>query len=223
MAPRSLGRTLSESPLRLDAPVLGNAAAVLGAADPRLGRLLEANGLPPLWSRDEGFPTLVKIILEQQVSLDSAAAAFANLVDAITKVEPATFLDLDDDELKTIGFSRQKAEYCRGIAAQLIDGSLELNALGTIADDEVRNVLTALKGIGPWTADVYLLFPLARPDVWPRGDRALVVSMAESLPLLEIPSYEEAEQIAQQWRPWRSVAARVLWHAYLSNRGRSLD
>jgi DNA-3-methyladenine glycosylase II len=90
-------------------------------------------------------------------------------------------------------------------------------------DEAAREYLTAVRGIGPWTGDVYLLFALRRPDVWPNGDRALVVAMAENLPLPAPPSYDEAREIADQWRPWRSVAARMLWHAYLLKRGRSLD
>jgi DNA-3-methyladenine glycosylase II len=164
----------------------------------------------------------VKIVLEQQVSLASAAAAYANLERAIGAVEPARFLTLDDQTLKDIGFSRQKAGYCRGLAAGLLDGSLDLRLLPEMGDDEARSYLTSIKGIGPWTAEVYLLFAVQRPDSWPMGDRALVVSMAESLPLDQIPSYAAAGEIAQGWRPWRSVAARMLWHAYLSKRGRSL-
>jgi DNA-3-methyladenine glycosylase II len=216
-----LGRTLSK-PLGLDELGLAHAASELAAVDSRLALLLDENGLPPLWGRNFGFSTLVKIVLEQQVSLDSAAAAFANLEAAIL-VEPESYLRLDDAELKTIGFSRQKAGYCRGIAAQLIDGSLDLDSLALLPDEQAHRVLTAIRGIGPWTADVYLLFALRRPDVWPMGDRALVVSMAESLPLDEIPSYDEAAVVADLWRPWRSVAARMLWHAYLKKRGRSPD
>ena len=216
-----MGRTLSK-PQGLDKRSLAHAAAELAAVDPRLARLLDENQAPPVWGREGGFSTLVKIILEQQVSLDSAAAAFANLEAAIA-LDPESFLTLDDAELKTIGFSRQKTGYCRGIAAQLIDKSLDLDSLATLPDEEAHHVLTTIKGIGPWTADVYLLFALRRPDVWPMGDRALVVSMAESLPLDEVPSYDDAAVIAEQWRPWRSVAARMLWHSYLKNRGRSLD
>ncbi len=175
-----------------------------------------------MWARDGGFPTLVKIILEQQVSLDSAAAAFANLEAAIGAVAPAAFLRLDDAELKKIGFSRQKAGYCRGIASGIIDGSIDLDVLDDMDDRSAHSYLTSIRGIGPWTADVYLLFALRRPDVWPMGDRALVVSMAEHLPLEEVPSYDEAGAIAAAWQPWRSVAARMLWHAYLAKRGRSL-
>ena len=197
-------------------------AEALASTDPRLGKLYTANGAPPLWGREGGFPTLVKIVLEQQVSLDSAAAAFANLQSVLGSVGPEGFRGLDDTQLKTIGFSRQKAGYCRGIASGVLDGSIDLDELDSLNDETAHERLTAIKGIGPWTADVYLLFVLRRPDVWPTGDRALVVSMAESLPLDEIPSYTDADVLAAAWHPWRSVAARMLWHSYLLKRGRSL-
>jgi DNA-3-methyladenine glycosylase II len=185
--------------------------------------LLDRNGPPPIWARPEGFPTLVKIVLEQQVSLDSAAAAYAKLETALGDVTPVRFLRLGDAELKRIGFSRQKAGYCRGLAKGIIDDTIDLQNLRSLDDAAARRELLAIRGIGPWTADVYLLFALQRPDVWPIGDRALVVSMAENLPLAEVPTYEEAATTAEQWRPWRSVAARLLWHAYLVRRGRKLD
>jgi DNA-3-methyladenine glycosylase II len=201
---------------------LAKGVAALSERDDRFRGLLLDNGLPPLWGRPEGFATLVKIVLEQQVSLDSAAAAFANLEQAIGSVEPQSFLGIDDVQLKKIGFSRQKAGYCRGIAEQCLAGTLDLGELGALGDEAARTQLQEVRGIGPWTSDVYLLFALGRADIWPSGDRALVVSMAESLSLGEVPSYDYAEQLAAAWRPWRSVAARMLWHAYLRRRGRSL-
>ena len=217
-----MGRALSESAVRVDHASLSAGAEWLAAADPRLAELLSEYGLPPLWPRQEGFATLVKIVLEQQVSLASAAAAYANLERAIGQVEPAAFLTVGDPELKAIGFSRQKAGYCRGIAAEIVEGSLDLASLSQMEDVAARAYLTAIRGVGPWTAEVYLLFALRRPDVWPTGDRALVVSMAESLPLDAVPDYDHALEIAGAWSPWRSVAARMLWHAYLARRGRSL-
>ena len=214
-----MGRALSY----LDSEALERGLQELTADDERLRRLHRANGTPPLWGRQTGFPTLVKIILEQQVSLDSAAAAYSNLEAAIGPVSPERFLALGDAELKQIGFSRQKTGYCRGIATGLGDGSFDLDGVAHMDDEAAREYLTAVRGIGPWTGDVYLLFALRRPDVWPNGDRALVVAMAENLPLPAPPSYDEAREIADQWRPWRSVAARMLWHAYLLKRGRSLD
>ncbi len=206
----------------LDEATLARAAAELTTQDPRLAKLHAVNGVPPLWPRPEGFATLVKIILEQQVSLDSAAAAYANLESALGKVAPTGFLRLDDLQLRKIGFSRQKAGYVRRIAEALHTGSLDLANLSAYDDHEASVYLRAIRGVGPWTSDVYLLFALRRPDVWPNGDRALVVSMAESFGLDTVPEYEAAQEIAAQWSPWRSVAARLLWHAYLVRRGRSL-
>ena len=223
MATEPLGRTLTGRRSGLDQAALAEGVEVLAGRDERLGRLRDRNGVPPLWGRTGGFATLVKIVLEQQVSLDSAAAAYANLERAIGTVEPTAFLTLGDAELKRIGFSRQKAGYCRGIAEQSVSGTLDFDDLGSRTDREARSRLLEVKGIGPWTADVYLLFALRRPDVWPNGDRALVVSMAESLPLDEIPNYHDAARLAASWQPWRSVAARLLWHAYLIKRDRSLD
>lgn len=165
---------------------------------------------------------MVKIILEQQVSLESAAAAFGNLEAAIGFVRPERFLRLDDAKLKDIGFSRQKAGYCRDLARGLVDGSIDLGDLQSCSDGDAHRALTAIRGIGPWTADVYLLFVLRRPDVWPHGDRALVVSMAENMAMTDVPGYDEAASIAGSWSPWRAVAARMLWHAYLIERGRSV-
>lgn len=165
---------------------------------------------------------MVKIVLEQQVSLESAAAAFANLEAELGRVEPPAFLELDDAELKRIGFSRQKADYCRGIARGVISGSVDFAAIGDMGDRDAFTYLTGIRGIGPWTADVYLLFVEQRRDVCPHGDRALVVSMAESLGLDAVPGYEAAREMAAAWSPWRAVAARMLWHAYLLERGRSL-
>jgi DNA-3-methyladenine glycosylase II len=201
---------------------LHRASTELATADARFASLLARNGVPPLWKRPGGFPTLVKIILEQQVSLDSAAAAFGNLEQALGEVSPIRFLSLDDATLQRVGFSRQKASYCRGLACGLMDGSIDLDELDGMGDVAARERLTALRGIGPWTADVYLLFALRRPDVWPMGDRALVVSMAEHFELADVPAYESAAEMAAAWRPRRSVAARMLWHAYLLRRGRSL-
>ena len=208
---------------RLDESELERGVAVLAASDAHLAVLAERNGVPPLWARRPGFATLVKIILEQQVSLESAAAAFDNLAAALGRIEPEGFLALDGAELKRIGFSRQKAGYVRGVASGVRDGSIDLSLLPGMDDQEAFRYLTGIRGIGPWTADVYLLFVERRRDVWPHGDRALVVSMAENLGLDDVPSYEEAGAMSRAWSPWRAVAARMLWHAYLIRRGRQLD
>ncbi len=204
---------------------LGEAANQLAQSDPRLAAVLEQHGVPPMWSRDPGFATLVHVILEQQVSLASAQAAFDRLEAAIGKgakgeVLPSTFLALDDGELKAIGFSRQKAGYARHLALAIDEKSFELALLAEMPDQEVRAELLKLKGIGNWTADIYLIMVLRRPDVWPHGDIALATSLAETHQLAARPSFEELDQFAERWRPWRAVAARFLWLAYLAKRGK---
>ena len=154
----------------LDEESLQNAADELAAHDPHLGAVIEKHGYPPLWARDPGFSTLVKIILEQQVSLSSAQAAYDKLLMRINPLTPEEFLTLDDSELKQIGFSRQKTRYCRILAESIQSGELDLAELNQYSDKEVSETLTALKGIGPWTAGIYLLMVLRRPDIWPRGD-----------------------------------------------------
>jgi DNA-3-methyladenine glycosylase II len=197
------------------------AAAALAAADPALAASLTRWGPPPLWARAPGFATLVHLILEQQVSLASAQAAFDRLHATLAgRVEPAPFLALDDAALLAIGFSRQKAGYARDLAAALSDG-FDLDALARLDDDAVRARLTSLRGIGTWTADIYLLMVLRRPDIWPHGDLALVTAATELLGLPERPSFEELGAIAERWAPHRATAARMCWHHYLSVRGRS--
>ena len=202
----------------LDEVVLRGAAAELAGRDARLARILEAYGTPPLWDREPGFPTLLRIILEQQVSLASAKAAYDKLLLIASPLTPDGFLTLDDTVLKGIGFSRQKARYGRELAEAVRSGNLDLRRLETLDDDAVRCELMAVKGIGRWTADIYLLMALGRPDVWPRGDLALATATGRALGLAAAPSYEELEVLADAWRPWRVVAARLLWHFYLSER-----
>ncbi len=192
----------------------------LAASDPRLARVIEARGEPPFWTHQPGFPGLVIGILGQQVSLESANAVFAKLTGAIGTVTAARFLPLSDDALKAMGFSRQKAEYVRGVARAVDSGALDLDALTRMTDDEVRTRLVALKGIGPWTADVYLLFALRRPDAWPAGDLALIKAIREVRVTRAPITSARADAIAERWRPWRAVAARILWHHYLDSRGR---
>jgi DNA-3-methyladenine glycosylase II len=200
----------------VDADTLAEGVAHLVAVDPDLARITARNGPPPAWRRPEGFATLVILVLEQQVSLASAAAAYRRLVDVLGgPPQPEAFLGLDDLALRAIGFSRQKASYVRGIAAALEAGQLRLDDLGSCDDDTVRSRLTAVRGIGPWTAECYLLSALGRPDVWPTGDRALHVALVGVKGLSEPPDAETAVELAASWRPWRAVAARMLWHDYV--------
>lgn len=169
-----------------------------------------------MWDREPGFPTLVHIILEQQVSLASALAAFNRLCEIADPLTPQSLLKLDDDTLRAAGFSRQKTRYSRGLAQAILDGTFEPEALPAMPDDDARAHLVNLKGIGNWTADVYLLMVLRRPDIWPIGDRALVVAAKEVKGLEQDPTPEEMEELGEMWRPWRSVASRLLWHHYLN-------
>ena len=152
------------------------------------------------------------------MSLASAKAAFSRLVAATDPLTPDAFLRLTDAELLAIGFSRQKARYGRALASSLHDGSLDLDALVNLPDDQVRLALEAIPGIGPWTSTIYLLMVLGRPDVWPAGDIALATSVSEVKGLPARPGPDALASIGEAWRPWRSVAARLFWHDYLARR-----
>lgn len=187
--------------------------------DPDLARIVEQYGPPPLWSRSPGFPTLIRIILEQQVSLASAKAAYEKLENAIAPVTPERFLELSDEALKTIGFSRQKTRYGRELSNALLSRTLRLGDLEEAPDHLVRIALMQIKGIGIWTSTIYLLMALGRPDVWPTGDIALHSAIQKAKGLDQRPSSEEARIMSLEWQPWRAVAARMLWHLYLSEKG----
>jgi DNA-3-methyladenine glycosylase II len=183
-----------------------------------LGASVERYGPPPLWSRDPSYATLVHLILEQQVSLASAQAAFDRLGAALGQITPAALLSLDDAQLRAIGFSRQKAGYTRDLATAMLNG-FSLEELAREPDDEVRRALIAHRGIGRWTADIYLTMCLLRPDVWPSGDLALATAAAEIGATASKPTQLELAAIAERWSPYRAVAARILWHHYLRSRG----
>jgi DNA-3-methyladenine glycosylase II len=200
----------------LTAARLRRAVRELAAADTDLGRVVERLGPPPMWDREPGFPTLVHLILEQQVSLASARAAFDKLNLRLPGLNPNSFLTLDDRTLKGIGFSGQKGRYCRELARAVMEGELELGALDSLADSEVCAALEKVVGIGPWTSSIYVLMVLRRPDVWPPGDLALAVAVQNLKRFDHRPTSRELENIADPWRPWRSVAARILWHHYLN-------
>jgi DNA-3-methyladenine glycosylase II len=205
----------------LDAQAFEAAATDIAARDPRLAAIVERHGLPAFWARVPGLPTLVLLILEQQVSLASARAAYDRMVERLGELTTAGILASTDEELRADGFSRQKARYVRTLASALEDGSLDLDAIGSLDDEEVRRALLALPGIGPWTAEVYLLSALRRPDTWPVGDIALQEAARRALGLDVRPTPDELEQIGDAWRPHRASAARLLWHLYLSDGARS--
>lgn len=205
---------------RIAAPLteqtLGQAVTILCAQDIQLRSVVDTFGIPPLWAREPGFATLVYIILEQQVSLASARACFDKLGQRLGHVEPSAFLDLSDAELLNIGFSRQKTRYARILAEALVQGQLDLHALHTAPDEMIFERLTSLTGIGSWTANIYLLMALGRPDIWPSGDLALVAALKELYGLDQRPDQEQFLRMGENWRPYRAVAARILWHYYLS-------
>jgi DNA-3-methyladenine glycosylase II len=202
----------------LDEASFAAAAAELCAADPDLAAIVDAHGLPAFWARDPGVPTLVLLILEQQVSLASARAAYDRLETRLGVLTTAGILASTDAELRADGFSRQKARYVRLLAAAIDDGALDLDRVSALDDDEARTALVALPGIGPWTAEVYLLSALRRPDTWPVGDIALQEAARRARGLDVRPSPDELRAIGEVWRPHRATAARLLWHLYLSDR-----
>ncbi len=185
-------------------------------SDPDLVRLVDQLGPPPEWTREPGFPTLIHIILEQQVSLASALATFQRLNKVAAPLTPANFLALDDETLRQVGFSRQKTRYGRELAQALEAGALNLEALPSLDDEAVHVQLTQIKGIGSWTANIYLLMVLRRPDIWPVGDLALRVAVGRVKGLAERPTRDEVNAIGAAYRPHRSLATRLFWHHYLS-------
>jgi DNA-3-methyladenine glycosylase II len=193
------------------------ALTLLSRQDPDLLHVIDTFGKPPLRFREPGFKALVQIILEQQVSLASAKAAFDRLIETLTLLDPSSFLSLDDLELRRIGFSRQKARYCRQLALAIGSGEIDLVSLETMDDDSARNELTKLIGIGSWTAEIYLIVSLHRADIWPAGDIALASSLQKLKNLDHRPNFLEMSEIGDSWRPWRTVAAKILWHYYVSS------
>jgi len=201
---------------RLDEARLLEGVRVLGLVDPDLAGIAERHGPPPLWAREPGFETLVRIILEQQVSLASGEAALGRLVGVTGAVEPAAIVAAGEEALRTAGLTRQKARYLVNLAGEVLDGRLDLDGLAAADDEDARARLTRVLGIGRWTADIYLLMALGRPDVWPTGDLALARAMRRAKGLAALPTSTEQDAIADAWRPWRAVAARMLWQRYLA-------
>ncbi|TVP65251.1 MAG: DNA-3-methyladenine glycosylase 2 family protein [Nodularia sp. (in: Bacteria)] len=193
------------------------ALEVLANIDSDLACILETLGNPPRWERESGFPTLLRIILEQQVSLAAANAVFKRLSGVVLSLTPENFLQLGDGQLQEIGFSRQKMRYCRELADAILTGQLDFAQLETMDETAIRTELKRIKGIGDWTVDIYLLMALKRPDVFPKGDLGIAVALQNIKELPTRPTPAQIEVIAQNWRPWRAVATRILWHYYLSN------
>lgn len=190
----------------------------LAKKDAELAVIIQQHGLPPMWTRPATFQTLILTILEQQVSLAAAYAAFKKLKEKIGYVTPAKILKMTDEEMRACYFTRQKIIYARELANAIQKRKINLKQLGLLPDEEVRHILIQLKGIGHWTIDVYLMHALQRTDLFPLGDIALVNSLKEIKKLPKDISKEAMLQIAEAWRPYRTVAAMILWHAYIKKR-----
>ena len=205
-------------PLILSRKTLALAARELASRDQLLANIHATYGDPPLWQRASGFRTLVHIILEQQVSLSSAKSMLLRLETAIQPFTPERFLELGDERLRKLGVTRQKSTYVLHLSDEIVSGRLKLRGLARLNDDQVLVRLTGIKGIGLWSANIYLLMAMRRADIWPAGDLALAVAIQELKNLKRRPSPQELEAIAEQWRPHRAVAARMLWQYYLGRK-----
>jgi len=214
-------RKLAISSQVLSKQTLADIARDLATRDQQLAGIFERHGPPPLWRRATGFATLVHIILEQQVSLRSGKAMFDRLSEAIDPFSPEQFVDRGENYLRSLGVTRQKSAYLIHLASLITGGELNLRQLSRMNDDDARLSLMRVKGIGSWSADVYLLMAMLRADVWPSGDLALAVAAQELLGLTGRPSPEQLEFLAERWRPHRAVAARMLWQYYLAKKAES--
>src|SRR5512147_1293960 len=195
----------------------------LSRKDKHLRDIIKQHGYPPMWTRPATFQTLILFILEQQVSLASAYAAFKKLKEKIGYVTPEKILSMSDEEFRSCYFSRQKIVYARELAKAVKSKQLRIKKLSIAAEDVVRHELKKIKGIGDWTVDVYLMHALQRTDLFPLGDIALVNSLKEVKQLHPHITKEEMLKIAEPWRPYRTVAAMILWHSYIKKRNIKLQ
>lgn len=191
----------------------------LSKKDKHLRSVIKQYGYPPLWKRSPSFETLIHIILEQQVSLASARAALNKLKEKLGIITPQKLLALGDEELRACYFSRQKAIYARCLANAILSKQLSLKKLSSLDDEEIRQQLKKIKGIGDWTVDVYLLFALQRTNIFPLGDLAMINAMKEVKQLSRETKQEELLKISEQWKPYRSIATILFWHYYIQKRG----
>jgi DNA-3-methyladenine glycosylase II len=191
---------------------LDRAIEGLLAADARLHAVVERAGKPPhRHGRKDGFAALVEIVVSQQLSTAAADTIFGRVKQKVVPFDPATLLAANAETLRACGLSAPKQKHMKAIAAAILDGSLDLKRVKRLADDDARAHLTAVKGIGPWTADIYLMSSLGRADIWPVGDVALQAAIARALKLRKRPGEKAMEKLAKNWRPYRTVAARIFW------------
>ncbi len=215
-------RTYHPGPLIVDEASLHEAAERLRAKDPELiGRLTAAGGPPPLRRREPGFAGLAAIIVSQQVSVASAAAIFGRLQARVVPLEAAEIAKTAEDDLRACGLSNAKIRALRAVAHAVVEGGLDLGRLSRLDAEVAHKALVAVKGVGPWTADIFLLFCLGHPDAFPAGDLALQEAARLALSLKRRPDAARLERIAERWRPLRGVAARMLWAYYRGVKARS--
>jgi DNA-3-methyladenine glycosylase II len=181
--------------------------------------IIEKYGLPTIPKRPQGFETLVLLILEQQVSIDSAKATFLKIKASQKLIQPEILIQVSDEDFRNLGVSRQKTAYIKALASALLKKDLDLESLPTKTAQQVREELIKIKGIGNWTIDIYLMFCLQAPDLLPLGDIAVINTIKE---LLDIHEKEAMEIHAQKWIPYRSMATFLLWHYYLNKRNRKI-
>lgn len=205
-----------------DTPWLQEHCRTLMSRDAELAAVVERFGQPRLWTRPNGFASLVQIILEQQVSLASARSAIDRLEAVTSGITPESVLHLDDQQMRDAYVSRQKAEYIRGAALATLRSELVFDELAAMDDDTARQLLCSLKGIGAWTADIYLIEALRRRDIYPVSDLAARNGLKE-IKALPSASPEELEVIAVTWAPYRTAATMIIWHHYLWSRNRMTD
>ncbi|MBY0478116.1 MAG: DNA-3-methyladenine glycosylase 2 family protein [Chitinophagaceae bacterium] len=191
--------------------------------DKHLKGIIQEHGYPPMWTRKQGFETLILTILEQQVSLAAAFAAYKKLKAKIGAVTPAKILAMSNEELRECYFTRQKQVYAKELAIAVTSKKLQFKKLPLMTDEDIRTQLTSIKGIGNWTTDVYLMHALQRTDLFPLGDIALVNSLKETKKLDPHITKDEMLAIAEPWRPYRTIAAMILWHAYIKKRNLKVE
>jgi DNA-3-methyladenine glycosylase II len=181
--------------------------------------ILKQYGSPNIPTRPQGFETLCKIILEQQVSLESARACYEKLLALVVDFTPDNILSLTEEQLRSCGLSRQKSKYVTALARAIVDKELDLESFPLKTPEEIRAELIRIKGIGHWTIDVYLMFSMQSPDIMPLGDIGIIITIKE---LWKLESKEEIALLTETWAPYRTYAAFFLWHYYLKKRGRKI-
>ncbi len=222
---RRESRSVSGAEEEADPPIYAPESLAEGirtlTVEPLFAEILERAGPPRFRRRRNGFGTLLHIILEQQVSIDAAAAMHKRLLGLCRPLAPEAFLALDDGTLRSCGFSRQKMGYARDLAARVDSGKLDFARLDAAEDEAALAELLSLRGIGRWSAEVYLLFALGRADIWPAADLGLQVALGDHLRSGARLDEPETRRVGEAWRPWRSVAACLFWQSYLHARGRT--